>query len=198
MPVVECDVEKAYEKLDAAGATFSDGNTAHEHWHANLGTAHAVAYDGKLVVQGTHPTEITAIVMENSGGRVHVYFDGASRGNPGPAAVGWVLVSGDGIVAEDGQRIGRATNNQAEYEALLTALKAADRFGFNELEIRGDSQLIVKQVKGSWKTNDPDLREKRVQVRELLEQFDDWTLTHVPREVNERADTLANEAFDET
>jgi ribonuclease HI len=108
-----------------------------------------------------------------------------------------VLVSGDGIVAEDGRTIGRATNNQAEYEALLAGLEAADRFGFDELEIRGDSQLIVKQVKGAWDTNDPELREKRVRVRELLDRFEDWTLTHVPREVNDRADTLANEALDE-
>jgi len=66
-----------------------------------------------------------------------------------------VLVSGDGIVAEDGETIGRATNNQAEYEALLAGLQAADQFGFDEVEVRGDSQLIVKQVKGAWDTNDP-------------------------------------------
>ena len=197
MPVVECDVDEARDRLEAAGATFSEGKTDHERWHADLGDAHAVAYDDKLVVQGASPTDVTAVVEPDRGGRVHVYFDGGSRGNPGPAAVGWVLVSGDGIVAEDGKTIGRATNNQAEYEALLAGLEAADRFGFDELEIRGDSQLIVKQVKGAWNTNDPELREKRVRVRELLERFDDWTLTHVPREVNDRADRLANEALDE-
>ncbi|MCG1002183.1 MULTISPECIES: ribonuclease HI [Halobacterium] len=197
MPVVECDVDDARERLDAAGASFSEGNSEYERWHADLGGAHAVAYDDKLVVQGGNPTDITAVVEPDRGGRVHAYFDGASRGNPGPAAVGWVLVSGDGIVAEGGERIGRATNNQAEYEALLTVLEAAAEFGFDEVEIRGDSQLVEKQVKGAWDTNDPELREKRVRARELLERFESWTLTHVPREVNDRADELANEALDD-
>jgi len=197
MPVVECDVADAREALAQAGASFSDGNSEYELWHADLGDAHAVAYEDKLVVQGASPTDITAVVEPDRGGRVHAYFDGASRGNPGSAAVGWVLVSGDGIVAENGETIGRATNNQAEYEALLAVLEAAADFGFDEIEIRGDSQLVEKQVKGAWDTNDPELREKRVRVRELLERFDDWSLTHVPREVNDRADELANEALDD-
>ncbi|CQH48399.1 ribonuclease H, type 1 [Halobacterium hubeiense] len=197
MPVVECDVDDARERLDAAGASFSEGNSEYERWHADLGDAHAVAYDDKLVVQGGTPTDITAVVEPDRGGRVHAYFDGASRGNPGPAAVGWVLVSGDGIVAEGSERIGRATNNQAEYEALLAVLEAAAEFGFDEIEIRGDSQLVEKQVKGAWDTNDPELREKRVRARELLGRFEDWSLTHVPREVNDRADELANEALDD-
>lgn len=197
MPVLECDVDAAREALEAAGASFSEGNSEYERWHADLGDAHAVAYDDKLVVQGGTPTDITAVVEPDRGGRVHAYFDGASRGNPGPAAIGWVLVSSDGIVAEQGERIGRATNNQAEYEALLGALEAAAEFGFDEVELRGDSQLVVKQVTGAWDTNDPQLREKRVRARELLERFDDWSLTHVPREVNDRADELANEALDD-
>jgi ribonuclease HI len=65
------------------------------------------------------------------------------------------------------------------------------------VEVRGDSELIVKQVHGEYDTNDPDLRERRVTVRELLTRFDDWSLTHVPREINERADELANEALDD-
>jgi len=198
MPVVECDVADARETLADAGASFSDGNSEYELWHADLGDAHAVAYEDKLVVQGASPTDITAVVEPDRGGRVHAYFDGASRGNPGPAAVGWVLVSGDGgIVAENGETIGRATNNQAEYEALLAALEAAVDFGFDDVEVRGDSQLVEKQVKGAWDTNDPELREKRVRARELLERFEDWSLTHVPREVNDRADELANEALDD-
>jgi ribonuclease HI len=135
-------------------------------------------------------------VLREEGGRAHVYFDGGSRGNPGPAAIGWVIVSGDGIVAEGGERIGEATNNLAEYEALIRGLEAARGFGFDVLEIRGDSQLIVEQVRGSWNANDPDLRERRVRVRELLEAFDEWSIAHVPREINERADRLVNEAFE--
>ncbi|MCF2208046.1 MULTISPECIES: ribonuclease HI [Halobacterium] len=198
MPVVECDIQTARAALADAGASFSDGNSEHELWHADLGDAHAVAYADKLVVQGGSPTDITAVVQPDRGGRVHAYFDGASRGNPGPAAVGWVLVSGaGGIVAEGGDTIGRATNNQAEYDALIAALEAAADFGFDDIELRGDSQLVEKQLTGAWDTNDPDLRRKRVRARELLTGFDDWSITHVPRATNERADALANEALDD-
>ncbi|MGM0399337.1 MAG: ribonuclease HI [Halobacteriota archaeon] len=197
MPVIECDVEEARQRLEAAGGEFAAGNSDHELWHADLGEAHAVAYEGKVVVQGRRPADVTSVLADERSGRVHAYFDGACRGNPGPSAIGWVLVDGDGIVADGGERIGRATNNQAEYEALVRALEMADRYGYDEVEIRGDSQLIVKQVKGAWNTNDPDLRELRVRVHELLERFDDWSISHVPREVNDRADDLANEALDD-
>jgi len=76
-------------------------------------------------------------------------------------------------------------------------LRAADEYDFDEIDVRGDSQLIVKQVRGEWNANDPELRERRVRVRELLERFDRWSIGHVPREINERADDLANEALDD-
>ncbi len=196
MPTIECDPAAARERLAAAGVEIRPGNTDHERWRAERGGATAVAYDDKVVVQGSDPTRLTLLLTE-SGGRAHVYFDGASRGNPGPAAVGWCLVTSDGIVAEGGERIGRATNNQAEYAALIRALEAARDYGFDEVDVRGDSELIVKQVRGEWNANDPTLREKRVRVRELLEAFDRWSLAHVPRDINERADELANEALDE-
>jgi ribonuclease HI len=196
MPVLECDPEAARERLAAAGADISPGKTDHERFHADLGEAHAVAYEDSVVVQGARPVDITSVLTEG-GGRVHVYFDGASRGNPGPAAVGYVLVDGDGIVEEGGETIGRATNNQAEYEALIRGLEVAANYGYDEVEIRGDSQLIVKQVTGAWQTNDPTLREYRVRVHELLQEFADYSLTHVPRETNDRADDLANEALDD-
>ena len=195
MPVIECDVDAARERLQEAGVEISAGNSEHERWQARRGDAVAVAYDGKVVVQGKNPRDIEALLSEE-GGKAYAYFDGASRGNPGPAAVGWVLVTSDGIAAQGGERIGRATNNQAEYEALIAALRAARDYGFDEVEIKGDSELIVKQVTGAWNTNDPTLREKRVTVRELLTVFDRWSLGHVPREINERADELANEALD--
>lgn len=197
MAVIECDVTAARESLEAAGANVEPGHTEHERWRASYRDAVAVAYDGKVVVQGREPGAIEALLREDHGGRVHLYFDGASRGNPGPAAVGWVLVSGDGIVAEDGERIGEATNNQAEYRALIAGLQAARDRGFDAVEARGDSELIVKQVTGEWNANDPTLREHRVTVRELLTKFDEWTISHVPRAVNDRADALANEALDD-
>jgi ribonuclease HI len=195
MPVVECDVERARETLEAAGASVDPGNTDHERWRASLEGATAVAYDGKVVIQGSNPRAIEALLRE-AGGRVHLYFDGASRGNPGPAAIGWVLVSGDGIVAEAGERIGRETNNRAEYEALIAGLEAATEYGFDEIEVRGDSELIVRQVRGEYDATDPDLRERRIRARELLSTFDSWSIEHVPREINSRADELASDTLD--
>lgn len=195
MPVVECDVQSARDALEAAGARVEPGNTEHEEWRAILGEATAVAYEDKVVIQGSDPYAIEAVLRDKDG-RVHLYFDGASRGNPGPAAIGWVLVSSEGIVAEDGARIGRATNNRAEYEALIRGLEAALEYGFDEIEIRGDAELIVRQVRGDWETNDPGLRERRVRVRELLDAFETWAISHVPREVNSRANEQAANAFD--
>ena len=197
MPVIECDVAAAREQLAAAGADISDGNTDHERWRADYAGATAVAYDDKVVVQGGETARLEAVLRGEDGGRVHAYFDGASRGNPGPAAVGYVLVDDGGIVAEGGETIGTATNNQAEYEALVTVLEVASEYGFDEIHVRGDSELIVKQIRGEWDTNDPELREKRVRARELLMGFDDWQIEHVPREINDRADELANDALDD-
>lgn len=196
MPVIECDVADARARLENEGVDVEPGNTDHERWRATRGGATAVAYDEKVVIQGESPRDIEALLREG-GGRAHVYFDGACRGNPGPAAIGWVIVTGEGIVAEGSETIGRATNNRAEYEALIAALEAASESGYDEVHVRGDSELIVKQIRGEYDTNDPELREKRVTAHELLAGFDEWTIEHVPREVNERADELANEALDQ-
>jgi ribonuclease HI len=196
MPTIDCDPAAARASLEDAGVRIDDGNTAHERWRAEREGAVAVAYDDKVVVQGRDPTRLTNLIRDG-GGRAHVYFDGASRGNPGPGAVGWCLVTSDGVVADGGERIGTVTNNQAEYAALIRALEAADEYGFDEIDVRGDSELIVKQVRGEWNANDPELREKRVRARELLTRFDRWSIGHVPREINARADELANEALDD-
>jgi ribonuclease HI len=196
MPTIECDVGAARDRLVDAGVDVEPGNTEHERWRARYGGATAVAYDDKVVVQGSDPARLVGL-LESGGDRAYLYFDGAARGNPGPAAVGYVLVSGDGIVADGGERIGRATNNRAEYEALVRGLEVAMDYGFETLEVRGDSELIVKQIRGEYDTNDPDLRERRVRARELLRAFDDWRIEHVPRDVNDRADALANEALDD-
>ncbi len=195
MPVVECDPDEARARLEEAGIEIRPGNTEHERWRAAAEDATAVAYADKVVIQGTNPHALAGL-LEEHGGRAHVYFDGASRGNPGAAAIGWVIVAAGGIVAEGGRRIGRATNNQAEYRAAIAALEAATAYGFREIVLQGDAELIVKQLTGAYNTNDPTLRELRVQALEHLESFDDWEVSHVPREVNERADELANEAFD--
>jgi len=195
MPTIDCDPTAARERLERAGVTIGTGNTEHERWRAERDGAVAVAYDDTVVIQGSDPVRLRAILADG-GGRAHIYFDGAARGNPGPGAVGWCLVTADGIVAEGSERIGRVTNNQAEYAALIRALEAASDYDFDAVDVRGDSELVVKQVRGAWNTNDPTLRERRVRARELLDEFDRWSLGHIPRDINERADELANEALD--
>jgi len=196
MPTIDCDPATARAHLEDAGVRIDDGNTAHERWRAEREGAVAVAYDDKVVVQGSDPTRLTALLSEGGGG-ARTSTSTAPRAGTRSGAVGWCLVTADGIVAEGGERIGRVTNNQAEYAALIRALEAADEYDFDEIDVRGDSQLIVKQVRGEWNANDPELRERRVRVRELLERFDRWSIGHVPREINERADDLANEALDD-
>ncbi|GAB3685309.1 ribonuclease HI [Salinarchaeum chitinilyticum] len=201
MPVLECDVERARAQLADAGATVEPGNTEHEHWRATLGEATAVAYDDKVVIQGARPTDVQAVLAnggsDDNGGTAEIYFDGASRGNPGPAAIGYVVATDDGIVAEGGETVGRTTNNRAEYEALIRALEVASNYGFDDLEVFGDSELVLKQIRGEYDVNVPELRERRVRAMELLDAFEEWTLQHVPRELNDRADALANEALDD-
>ena len=195
MPTIDCDVSEARARLADAGYEIEQGNTDHEQWRVSTDDATAVAYDDTVVLQGARPDRLRAVI-EEAGGRAHCYFDGAARGNPGPAAVGWVIVTNDGIVADGGERLGTATNNQAEYEALIRVLEVAAEYGFDTAHLRGDSELIVKQVQGAYDVNDPTLQEHRVRVHELLARFDDWSIQHVPREINERADELANEALD--
>jgi ribonuclease HI len=195
MPVIECDPEEARARLEAAGIEVTDGNTEHERWRAEDGGATAVAYDGKVVVQGDGSARLEGLLREG-GGRAHLYFDGASRGNPGPAAIGWVIVTAEGIVTEGNKRIGETTSNRAEYEGLIHALDVAEAYGFDEVDVRSDSELVVKQVRGEYNVDHPELRELRVRALERLREFYEWSLNHVPREINERADNLANEAFD--
>lgn len=195
MPVVECDPDTARQRLDEAGLDIEDGNTAHERWRVQHDGATAVAYDDKVVVQGGQPESLMGHLRSESGD-AYVYFDGASRGNPGPAALGWVIVNDAGIVAEGGRRIGTATNNQAEYQALLAGLQAAVDAGFDSVHIRGDSELIVKQLRGEYQVRNPTLREYRIEAMELLQDVETWDIQHVPRSVNDRADDLANEALD--
>jgi ribonuclease HI len=129
--------------------------------------------------------------------RVVVNVDGGSRGNPGPAAIAAVVRAADGTVLEErGERIGAATNNVAEYRALLLGIARAAALGASELELIGDSELIVRQVNGEYKVKDPTLRELNAKVRAALQGFDDWSIRHVRRDENEEADSLVNATLD--
>ncbi len=125
------------------------------------------------------------------------YSDGASRGNPGPAAVGIVLLDRDGSeLWSEGRRIGRATNNVAEYRGALAALEKARELGLDELELRMDSELVVKQLNGEYRVKDPSLALLKHDVDALLTSFRSVRIRHVRREENRDTDRLANEALD--
>jgi ribonuclease HI len=128
---------------------------------------------------------------------VVVNVDGGSRGNPGPAAIAAVVATPDGEVLEDrSETIGPATNNVAEYRALLLGIERAGALGAREIELIGDSELVVRQVRGEYRVKDVALRELHARVREALEEFEGWSIRNVPRDQNERADRLVNEALD--
>ena len=129
--------------------------------------------------------------------RVTVNVDGGARGNPGPAAIGVVLRNGDGSVLEEvGEPIGKATNNVAEYRALLRGIELAAAHGARELELVGDSELVVRQVEGRYKVKNAAMKELHEAVKRELRGFDSWSIRHVRRAENADADRLVNEALD--
>ena len=126
-----------------------------------------------------------------------VNVDGGARGNPGPAAIAAVVQNPAGEVLEErGERIGTATNNVAEYRALLLGIERAAALGASELELVGDSELVVRQLKGEYKVKDASLRELHAEAAKALEAFERWSIRHVRREQNLEADRLVNEVLD--
>jgi ribonuclease HI len=129
---------------------------------------------------------------------VRVFSDGAARGNPGPAGAGAVLTDTSGnVIARLGRYLGRQTNNVAEYEGLLLGLKHARELGFREVEVRADSQLLIRQLKGEYAVRHAGLKPLHAEVLRLLRSFDRFDLRHVPREDNALADEMSNRAIDE-
>jgi ribonuclease H / adenosylcobalamin/alpha-ribazole phosphatase len=123
--------------------------------------------------------------------------DGGARGNPGPAAYGYVLETDDGtILAAHGETIGVATNNVAEYRALIAGLEKAVEVGVDQLEVVSDSELLVKQMMGEYRVKNENLRPLAVQASRLARQVGRVRWTSVRREHNELADRLVNEALD--
>jgi len=126
-----------------------------------------------------------------------LYTDGGSRGNPGPAGFGAVLLDAAGNTVDTlSGFIGRATNNEAEYRAVIEGLRGALRHGARSVTIRADSQLVVRQITGAYKVRTPRLRPLRDEALALLGKFDSWRAEHVGREQNALADALANDAMD--
>ncbi len=129
--------------------------------------------------------------------KARLFTDGGARGNPGPAAIGVVVRNGDGAVLESvGETIGAATNNVAEYRALLRGLELAAAHGATELELVGDSELVVRQIEGRYKVKNAGMKELHARARAALADFDNWSIRHVKRAENADADRLVNEALD--
>lgn len=129
--------------------------------------------------------------------RLIVNVDGGARGNPGAAAVAAVVSTPEGKVLEErGERIGEATNNVAEYRALLLGIERARELGADEVELIGDSELIVRQVRGEYRVKDAGLKPLHAAALAGLEEFDAWSIRHVRRDDNAAADRLVNEVLD--
>ena len=129
--------------------------------------------------------------------RAKLSTDGGARGNPGPAAFGYVLEDDDGSVLEaHGEAIGIATNNVAEYSALVAGLRKAIEVGVDSLEVVSDSELLVKQMRGEYRVKNEALRALSVQASRLGRELGRVEYTHVKRAHNELADRLVNEALD--
>jgi ribonuclease HI len=153
---------------------------------------------------GAGPTEEEKVAAVPSGPEVRdeppvfvLRVDGGSRGNPGPSAIGVVLENDQGVVLEEiGARIGTATNNQAEYQALITGLETALDRGVAHLCVLSDSELLVRQLRQEYKVRSEGLKELFLQVSALVREFDRVEIRHVPREENAAADSLVNQALD--
>ena len=130
--------------------------------------------------------------------KVIVHVDGGARGNPGPAAAACVITSPAGdVLGEHSQLLGRATNNVAEYRALLLGLAKARELGAGEVEVVGDSELIAKQVQGAYKVKHEAMRPLYLEAIAALGDFERWSIRTVPRAQNADADALVNAALDQ-
>ena len=129
--------------------------------------------------------------------KVVVHVDGGSRGNPGPAAIGVVVADPDGTVLDEvAEAIGIATNNVAEYRALLRGLERAVALGAREVDLVNDSELVARQLTGAYKVKHPAMKPLYEQAISALRGFDRWGIRSVPRAQNARADALVNQALD--
>jgi len=126
-----------------------------------------------------------------------IYTDGGSRGNPGPAAIGYVIQDNNGQTIETGSKfIGTKTNNEAEYMALISALKQASKLNADTVNVFADSELIIKQVKKEYRVRQPHLQLLLNKVENLIKNFNKVTFTHIKRKFNKEADSLVNQTLD--
>jgi ribonuclease HI len=132
-----------------------------------------------------------------SAGSGVLFCDGGARGNPGPAGAAAVLYAADGrVLAQQGEYLGRATNNVAEYHGVLLGLDLARRHHIQDLRLRLDSELVVRQLNGVYRVRHPDLLTLWQEVKQRLQGFAAWRVDHIPRAQNAAADRLVNEVID--
>ena len=140
-----------------------------------------------LLLEDSQPVKDEIYIME---------FDGASKGNPGPAGLGVVLYDPSGTIVEKlGKALPATTNNVAEYQALIAGLQLAKKIGILRLYIRTDSELVARQLCGEYKIRKPELIQLAMDVKALLAGFESYTIKHIPREQNRLADKLASTAI---
>lgn len=127
---------------------------------------------------------------------VKVYTDGASRGNPGKAGIGVIILDDSGqILAKENEYIGIATNNVAEYKAVILGLQKAVEIGATKVKLFADSQLLVRQLSGEYRVRNEGLKPLFLEVKKLSQEFEEFEAIHIPREENKEADGLANQAL---
>jgi ribonuclease HI len=134
---------------------------------------------------------------KNSEESVEIYIDGAARGNPGESGIGVLIKDETGKTSEIKKYLGTRTNNQAEYTALITALESSNEHRGKKINIYTDSLLLANQMNGLWKVKHPEISVLNKKAKELLKNFKEVTIRHIPRELNGEADRLANLAIDE-
>lgn len=126
-----------------------------------------------------------------------IHCDGASRGNPGDAGIGYVIADSSGVsVKEECDYLGQATNNVAEYTALIRALQDSLKLGAKGVTVYSDSELLVKQIKGEYRVKNPGLAPLYQQAAGLIARFNAFSIAHIPRAENKKADQLANKGID--
>jgi ribonuclease HI len=148
----------------------------------------------KLYVDGFVPSAL----HNPAAMKLIIHVDGGARGNPGPAAAACVITAPTGeLIDERAQLLGTATNNVAEYRALLLGLARARELGADEVEVIGDSELIAKQVQGLYKVKHPAMRPLYLEAMDAMRAFQKWSIRTVPRAQNAEADALVNAALDQ-
>ena len=129
--------------------------------------------------------------------KLSAHTDGASSGNPGPAAIGYIIEKEEVILEEKSAYIGETTNNVAEYKAFLASLKRMKELGATEVTVYSDSELVVRQINDIYKVKNPGLKPIYTEIKRLLTEFDSWRIVHINRTNNSLADNLAKKALKE-